>query len=139
MSTDSMANAGSPMTSGVTKGRALVNSHGSSRINGDKRHRNPGAHAWDESLAMTPAKSARAGSIRRGATIVFACLIEAILVLGFVVASLGVGYESHSRLGPDRPPPPPLTPAPAPPPDPAITPWPDTGTFRFANRGARPS
>jgi hypothetical protein len=44
---------------------------------------------------------------------VFACLIEAILVLGFVVASLGLGHESYPAAGPDRPPPPP-TPAPVP-------------------------
>jgi hypothetical protein len=122
MSTDSMVNVGSSMTSGVTKRRALVTSHGSSRIHGDERHRNTGADAWDEPLAMTPAKSAKARSIRRGAAIVVACLIAAIMVLGFVVASLGLGNESHSGAGPDRPPPPSLLPAPAPPPDLPISP-----------------
>jgi hypothetical protein len=39
-----------------------------------------------------------------------------MLIVGFIVSSLGVGYESHSAAGPDRPPPPTMTPAPGPPP-----------------------
>jgi hypothetical protein len=39
-----------------------------------------------------------------------------MLIIGFIVASLGVGYEGHSAAGPDRPPIPTTTPAPAPPP-----------------------
>jgi hypothetical protein len=31
-------------------------------------------------------------------------LIEALLIAGFVVASLGIGYEDGSHNGPDRPP-----------------------------------
>jgi hypothetical protein len=59
----------------------------------------------------------RAGSVRRAAAIVVACLIEAIMILGFVVASLGLGYEGYSGVGPDRPRPPAM-PAPAHPPEP---------------------
>jgi hypothetical protein len=66
----------------------------------------------------TPSKSGTARLVGRGAAIVVACLIEAVLILGFVVASLGLGYESHSGVGPGRPPP--MTPAPAPPPGPPV-------------------
>jgi len=58
----------------------------------------------------------RARSVTQAAKIVAACLIEAIVILGFVVLSLGIGAESQPGLGPDRPPPP--SPAPARPPDP---------------------
>jgi hypothetical protein len=74
----------------------------------------------DGRLRAPAIMSARSGrgvrSIRHRATFVVACLIEAILILGFVVASLGLGYEGYPGAGPDRPPPPPA-PAPAPPPD----------------------
>jgi len=66
-------------------------------------------------------RRARAGSVARAAPVVAASLIEAILILAFVVASLGLGYEDYSGTGPDRPPPP-LSPAPAPPPDPIVSP-----------------
>ncbi len=59
----------------------------------------------------------RAGWVPRAVAIVAACLIEAIMILGFVCASLGLGYESYSGMGPDRPSPP-ATPAAAPPPEP---------------------
>jgi hypothetical protein len=35
-----------------------------------------------------------------------ALLIEAIVILGFVVLSMGIGAEGQPGLGPDRPPPP---------------------------------
>lgn len=57
----------------------------------------------------------RAGLAPPVATIVAVCLIEAILILGFVVLSLGIGGEEQPGLGPDRPPPP-TAPSPAPPP-----------------------
>jgi hypothetical protein len=97
MSTDSWVNAGPSMPSGATTRRALA---------APPRYR------------ASPPTSGTARFIRRGAAIVVACLIEAVLILGFVVASLGLGYESHSGVGPGRPPP--VTPAPAPPPGPAV-------------------
>jgi hypothetical protein len=73
----------------------------------DGRHRAP---------AIPPAKSSRrVSSIRGGAAIVVAITIELILVLGFVGAILGLGYEGYARAGADRPPPP-STPAPGQPP-----------------------
>jgi len=67
-------------------------------------------------VPIAAARRARAQSVVRAATIVAALLIETILILGFVVLSLGLGAEARSGFGPDRPPPPP-TPAPALPPD----------------------
>jgi hypothetical protein len=75
--------------------------------------------------AAVPTANGRHGrtrSLARAATIVAALLIEAILILVFVVASLGLGYEGYSGTGPDRPLLPPLSPAPAPPPDPIVSP-----------------
>lgn len=43
---------------------------------------------------------------KRIVAIAAACLIEGILVLGFVALSLGLGAEGHVGVGPDRPPPP---------------------------------
>jgi hypothetical protein len=52
-----------------------------------------------------------------------ACLIEAILILGLVTAGLGLGDDSRSRTGPDRPRPPAMTPPQALPPSrPGIAP-----------------
>ena len=78
-------------------------------------------HVIDGSTARTAAattvgRKARARSFARAATIVGVVLIEALLILGFVVLSLGIGAEGQPGIGPDRPPPP--MPAPAPPPDP---------------------
>jgi hypothetical protein len=70
--------------------------------------------------AIVPSRigtGSRAGSVPRAVAIIAACLIEAIMILGFVGASLGLGNETYSGVGPDRPPPP-ATPAPAPPPEP---------------------
>jgi hypothetical protein len=64
----------------------------------------------------------RAGSQRRVATIAAALIVESILILGVVIASLGLGYEGQTRVGPDRPTTPVTTPAPAPPPElPSVT------------------
>jgi hypothetical protein len=41
---------------------------------------------------------------KRIVAIAAACLIEVILVLGFVALSLGLGEEGHVGVGPDRPP-----------------------------------
>jgi hypothetical protein len=57
--------------------------------------------------------------MRRGAAIVLACVFEAILILGFVLGSLGLGHENDPGAGPYRPPRL-QTPAPAPPPDPLV-------------------
>lgn len=72
--------------------------------------------AWRVTVPARIGRGSPAQSVRAVA-ITAACLIEAILILGFVAASLGVGQEGQPRVGPDRPPPP-VTPAPAPPPDP---------------------
>jgi len=72
---------------------------------------------WTAILPRSIGTRSRAGSIPRAVAMIAACLIEAIMILGFVGASLGLGYESYSGVGPDRPPPP-ATPAPAPPPEP---------------------
>ncbi len=82
--------------------------------------RGTAALAAVDMLAITLAAGDKARSTRIAAAIVLACLIEAILILSYVVASLGLGYESYSGLGPDRPPPAPLMPAPAPPPNPHV-------------------
>lgn len=52
------------------------------------------------SMTVIRLKSARARSIRRGVIIAATCLVEAILILGFIGASLGVGYESQPGVGP---------------------------------------
>jgi hypothetical protein len=45
-------------------------------------------------------------SIGRIAVIAFACLVQAILILGFVAMSLGLGADGAGGVGADRPPPP---------------------------------
>jgi hypothetical protein len=112
MSTDSLGNAAALMTSRAT--------NGSSTIESGERHPYPRYDALDAFPALCPSKGASARLSRRGAAIVVACLIEAALILGFVVASLGLGYESYSVVAPGRPPP--MTPAPAPPPPPPVIP-----------------
>jgi len=54
-------------------------------------------------------------SIRRLGAISAAYAIVAIMVVAYVALSLGLGYETYSGAGPDRPPLP-GAPAPAPPP-----------------------
>jgi len=64
-----------------------------------------------------PAKTetkARVGWVEQAEKVIAATLIEAIVILGFVVPSLGIGAEGKHGLGPDRPPSQ-TTPAPAPP------------------------
>jgi hypothetical protein len=72
----------------------------------------PGSRAIDPSRIGTRSQS---GAIQRTLVILAACLIEAILILGFVAATLGLGYERQPSAGPDRPPSREM-PAPAPPP-----------------------
>jgi hypothetical protein len=75
-------------------------------------------HGPHHAATLAPARSSRrVRSIARIVTVFGALLIEALLILGFVVLSLGIGAEGQPGVGPDRPPPPP-THAPAPPPDP---------------------
>jgi hypothetical protein len=69
--------------------------------------------AW-RPTGPTPTAS-RAGWVPRVAALVAVCIIEAILILGFVVLSLGIGAGAQPGLGPDQPPPPTL-PNPEPPP-----------------------
>lgn len=67
-------------------------------------------HSPDRAATVAPARSSgRMRSIARIVAILGALLIEAILVLGLVVLSLGIGAEVQPRLGPDRPPPPPVS------------------------------
>ena len=42
--------------------------------------------------------------VRQAAKVIAATLIEAIVILGFVGMSLGIGSEGHVGIGPDRPP-----------------------------------
>ena len=73
----------------------------------------PASWAIDPTTIGTRSQS---GAIPRTLVILAACLIEAILILGFVAATLGFGYERQPGPDPDRPPPSEM-PAPAPPPD----------------------
>jgi hypothetical protein len=116
MRTDALVNIGSSKPSGATKTDALVASPGSATADGREQHRYSRYHPRDASPAISSVEDASRRSIGRWMTIVVTCLIEGILILGLIVAGLGVGYESHSGVGPDRPPPPAPTPAPAPPP-----------------------
>jgi hypothetical protein len=54
--------------------------------------------------------------VQQAAKVIAATLIEAIVILGFVGVSLGLGGEGHGGIGPDRPPQL-VMPAPVPPPD----------------------
>jgi hypothetical protein len=73
-------------------------------------------------FAGTARTGAWAGAIRRAIAAATACLAAAILIVGFLALSLGLGYEAYSGVGPDRPPVPEAVPAPAPPPVPATIP-----------------
>ena len=55
-------------------------------------------------------------NVRQAAKVITATLIEAIVILGFVGVSLGLGGEGHVGIGPDRPAQPVVS-APALPPD----------------------
>ena len=55
---------------------------------------------WRTEPPLTRARRRTARSIRVSAGIVATCFIEAILILGFVVASLGIDPESQSVAGP---------------------------------------
>jgi hypothetical protein len=113
--TDTLVEVGSSVPSGGTKKVATVAFRDSSTTHGAEQHRYPRYHTPDPSPAVSAGDGASA-TIRLGATIVVACLIEGILILGLIVASLGVGYRGDPGTGPDRPPRPIVTPAPAPPP-----------------------
>ena len=62
-------------------------------------------------VVMTTRKRLQGVSIGRIAVIAFACLVQAILLLGFVAMTLGLGAGGPSGVGPDRPPPPVMAPA----------------------------
>jgi hypothetical protein len=72
----------------------------------------PGSRAIDPTRTGTRSQS---GAIQRTLVFLAACLIEAILILGFVAAALGLGYERQPSASPDRLPSGEM-PAPAPPP-----------------------
>jgi hypothetical protein len=55
---------------------------------------------WRTWPPMTGAKRGRGRSIRVRAAIVATCFMEAVLILGFVVASLGIDPEGQSVAGP---------------------------------------
>jgi hypothetical protein len=61
--------------------------------------------AWTGAIDATIRSRSRDGWIRRIAAITVALLIQAILILGFVAASLGLGFDGPLGVGPDRPPP----------------------------------
>jgi hypothetical protein len=54
--------------------------------------------------AIAIVTAARPRASRDGLAIAGGVLIEALLILGFVIASLGIGREGRSVSGPDRPP-----------------------------------
>lgn len=56
--------------------------------------------AWRTEPRMTRAKRRTARSTRVGAAIVATCFIEAVLILGFVVASLGIDPSNQTVAGP---------------------------------------
>jgi hypothetical protein len=60
--------------------------------------------------AATTRSRSRGGSIGRIVSITSASLVVAIVIVGFVVAGLGLGLDGHAGIGPDRPPPPATTP-----------------------------
>ena len=61
-------------------------------------------HHPPETIATTGTAWQRASG--RIVVIAVATLIEAVITLGFVAISLGLGAEDQTRVGPDRPPPP---------------------------------
>ena len=60
-------------------------------------------------IAATIRKWLQGMSYGRVVAIALVCLVEALLVLGFVAAILGLGNEGHAGGGPDRPAPPVMT------------------------------
>jgi hypothetical protein len=55
-------------------------------------------------IAMTIRSRLQSVSIGRIVVIAAAFFVQAILILGFVAMSLGLGAEGHAGVGPDRPP-----------------------------------
>jgi hypothetical protein len=55
---------------------------------------------WRPEPPITRAKRRTARSIRVGTAVVATCFLEALLILGFVVASLGIDPASQSVAGP---------------------------------------
>ena len=43
-------------------------------------------------------------SLRQAAVVVVAGIIEVVLIIGLVAATLGLGHEAGAGVGPDRPP-----------------------------------
>jgi hypothetical protein len=64
-------------------------------------------------------RSTRQRSLRNGATVAVACFVEALVILGVVVTTLGIGSEGASSAGQDRLQPP-TTNAPEPRPEPGL-------------------
>jgi len=60
---------------------------------------------WTGAIDATIRSRSREGWIGRFVAITVALLIQAILILGFVAASLGFGFNGPAGVGPDRPPP----------------------------------
>jgi hypothetical protein len=76
------------------------------------RHQRQRAAGW-------PRNRVDNSSAGQAVTVAAAFLFEAILIMGIVVATLGLGFESQTRVGPDRPPAP-MAPAPGPPAPPTV-------------------
>ena len=51
-------------------------------------------------IAKATFSRARGASIGRLVMVAGVCLVETILILGFVLASMGVGYEGQPGVGP---------------------------------------
>jgi hypothetical protein len=62
------------------------------------------------SITTHPLHWSRGQSARRIASVVAGAVAVALLTAWIVTASLGLGVNGHSGIGPDRPPPPVMTP-----------------------------
>jgi hypothetical protein len=62
-----------------------------------------GSAAATGSHAITIERSPRHGSLRRAAVVAGAGIIEVVLILGLVAATVGLGHEGSAGVGPDRP------------------------------------
>jgi len=60
----------------------------------------------EPATTIATSRNSLLASVGRIVVIASAVLVQAILILGFVAMSLGLGAEGHVAVGPDRPPPP---------------------------------
>jgi hypothetical protein len=107
------------MASAAIQKPALVADRARGSIDGFGRSPHPSLQTRNASLATSVAMRSRQRSISYGATVAVACFIGAIVILSFIIASVGIGYEGNTGVGPDRPPPPSAA-APEPRPEPGL-------------------